>query len=58
MKMQKKCTICKLMKDLKEYSKDVRSSDKRVARCKKCFAEYMRNKRNKTEEIIAFSYYE
>ena len=56
--MQKKCTICKLMKDLKEYSKDLRSSDKRVARCKKCFAEYMRNKRNKTEEIIAFSYYE
>jgi hypothetical protein len=56
--MQKKCTKCKTIKKITDYSRDVRSSDGRVARCKKCFAEYIRNKRNEKEEIIAFDYYE
>lgn len=57
MKIQKKCTKCKVIKNINDYSRDVRASDNRTSQCKKCFQEYKKNRRKK-EEIIAFDYYE
>lgn len=53
MKTEKYCTVCKILKDLSEYTFDKRATDGRTSGCKQCFknAHYERTKRYQDEKI-------
>jgi len=49
------CTKCKVKKLSTDFSKDRKATNGRCSHCKKCMAEYKRNR--KEQKIVAFSFF-